>query len=122
MCRTRRSLERSARVTVKKNHPPSMRTRRYRDMVQGYHFFLLRSTYICCLRKISPRVGTASLRSALAHPTDVNSPREPTEQDIGSVQRSAERVRGLLFRLRTGGRPRRQPALLPLDLSHRHRG
>src|SRR5215831_5099037 len=47
MCRTRRSDERSARVTVKKNQPPSILTRRYCDMVGGYHFVLRMSIIIC---------------------------------------------------------------------------
>src|SRR5262245_27730357 len=40
MCRTKRSLERSARGTVKKKTPPSIFARRYRDTArQEYHSF-----------------------------------------------------------------------------------
>jgi hypothetical protein len=74
MCRTKTSLDLSARVTVKKKTPPSTYARRYRDMAaREYHLSLC-----VAARRMRTDAWARRARARLCPPY-TGGPRDPRE-------------------------------------------
>src|SRR5262245_6853529 len=105
MWRTRRSLDRSASVTVKKYTPPSILARRYRGMTVGFHHA---QALHGGQRRGNGRVKFGRRVRAFAHPTRPSPFSEPPPSARASsaeARSTAGLARGLTHSLPIDERP-----------------